>query len=1370
MITILNTKSIAITWRVTSAPSQNAEHFESALLAVFAIGRDDVYPLLVSDASGSTFHTEVPSGMPIGTYDLKAVWVKDTSSGRPLDPSCIDPAWPTKCISGVRREMVKGRSVDGCCVNHKYDHRCLMCQYVEGAFAITDVASEETDPGKENPSLTIKSVASPYGLDGLSAYESAVLRGVWSGTESEYLGLPDTIREHDEEATAHEAVRVSAEAARQTAETARAAAEDERASKQIMYDDSERVRAQNESERRAYENSRLDAEEERGTAELLRQREFEQMKGQLEELIEEGGIGEVNVQADWNEENDTKDSYIQNKPDVYTKSQTDLAIRNAMVGNTIDSGDVVKVEQDGSSKRLVLRDNRNNVISGIVPSTDTSSAWDQELDTVIPTLKLVKKKIEAIDVSSQISGKADKSEMSVSTSGDKTTITLKQEVSAEVINQHQDISGKQDVISDLATIRSGATAGATAVQPATMNTALAGKQDTLTFDSTPTASSTNPVTSGGVKSALDVKADKSDTYTKAEIGNLITPIDSEVIVGALPASGVANKVYRVPSTNSYTDYGWDGTQFVALATYDGDLTAAVGYYDCPTVATTAAKVVSASGYVLAKGGCFKVKFAHANNVGNPTLNVNGTGAKPLYWEGETPTLYEGWKDNEVVSIYYDGTSYQAHRIYESLKDLMIYTGVRLISTGQTTSTASLNRPLFGAPLMERGKEYLIVVRVDATITITQLMFGTASATDLRILPRGSYTLEAGKDYVYWFTPSIEGCDRLYLDGANTAGVNTVVRIYEKVDEDVQTSLSLIRANVANVDSPYLNSSWTKGALQAGRVNTSNNRFVSEFLRYPYDITLTVSQGFMQIVYTYTDGESSLLSDYTVNTITIPANTIFRVGVRRVTEQSVEDDSAAAEFGHAIQIGNLISKELPTLNLFGAAISGYALQLSSVNVGDYVIFNKYTTALQRTLVIPVKEGQVLNVHCRNYSPYAPVIFIGLDSQLLGGLLAASGTNLEAKGEYTAPADGYAILNHNISYFAPYCYVVGLTADSLRENHLKTSIRQLYDTPRYDNLLRQGQNKGVQTYRQSLSLLWFSDIHGNQTNVERIVEFEGMYHRYFNDIIHTGDSVTTVADDSMDFWTNVKGSNKILNIVGNHDSARRVDGALSWYELTEQETYQLLFSTVSDWGVTQPSDAASAGKCYYYKDYDTEKVRLIAIDGMSANPSQTRYDSEQVAWFSQTLTDARANGRSVVVACHFAPQHHNIDSPWSNSVGYTGAPPYATLEDFVSAIGDFIDAGGEFVCWMCGDTHIDEFGLVNSDERQLVIVVASAGSYFIKDFARSAFSETQDLFNVFCVNTQLKVVKLLRIGCDTDINHSKRVPYAYNYVTKERVSRI
>ena len=67
----------------------------------------------------------------------------------------------------------------------------------------------------------------------------------------------------------------------------------------------------------------------------------------------------------------------------------------------------------------------------------------------------------------------------------------------------EELDAKQDAISDLATIRSGAAAGATAVQPATMNTALAAKQDTLTFDNAPTANSDNPVQSGGVYDAIE---------------------------------------------------------------------------------------------------------------------------------------------------------------------------------------------------------------------------------------------------------------------------------------------------------------------------------------------------------------------------------------------------------------------------------------------------------------------------------------------------------------------------------------------------------------------------------------------------------------------------------------------------------------------------------------------------------------------------------------------------------------------------------------------------------------------------------------------------------------------------------------------------
>lgn len=43
---------------------------------------------------------------------------------------------------------------------------------------------------------------------------------------------------------------------------------------------------------------------------------------------------------------------------------------------------------------------------------------------------------------------------------------------------------------------------------------------------------------------------------------------SDIIVGALPASGTKNKIYRIPGTSSYSDYMWNGSSWVLMATYN----------------------------------------------------------------------------------------------------------------------------------------------------------------------------------------------------------------------------------------------------------------------------------------------------------------------------------------------------------------------------------------------------------------------------------------------------------------------------------------------------------------------------------------------------------------------------------------------------------------------------------------------------------------------------------------------------------------------------------------------------------------------------------------------------------------------------------
>lgn len=82
------------------------------------------------------------------------------------------------------------------------------------------------------------------------------------------------------------------------------------------------------------------------------------------------------------------------------------------------------------------------------------------------------------------------------------------------------------------------------------------------------------------------------------------------------------------------------------------------YGTCDTAAGTAAKVVTCADFKLATGATILVKFTNANSVGSPTLNVNSTGAKNIYYRGAalTSSLYY-WGAKDIVEFYYDGTQW-----------------------------------------------------------------------------------------------------------------------------------------------------------------------------------------------------------------------------------------------------------------------------------------------------------------------------------------------------------------------------------------------------------------------------------------------------------------------------------------------------------------------------------------------------------------------------------------------------------------------------------------------------------------------------------------------------------------------------------------
>ncbi len=88
--------------------------------------------------------------------------------------------------------------------------------------------------------------------------------------------------------------------------------------------------------------------------------------------------------------------------------------------------------------------------------------------------------------------------------------------------------------------------------------------------------------------------------------------------------------------------------------------ASTSYGTCSTAAATVAKVATMEGFVLLEGITIHIKFTYSNTASNPTLNVNGTGAKKIYRYGTTvpgTSSTTSWYAGSIVSLTYDGTNW-----------------------------------------------------------------------------------------------------------------------------------------------------------------------------------------------------------------------------------------------------------------------------------------------------------------------------------------------------------------------------------------------------------------------------------------------------------------------------------------------------------------------------------------------------------------------------------------------------------------------------------------------------------------------------------------------------------------------------------------
>ena len=232
-----------------------------------------------------------------------------------------------------------------------------------------------------------------------------------------------------------------------------------------------------------------------------------------------------------------------------------------------------------------------------------------------------------------------------------------------------------------------------------------------TMDAAPTANSTNAVTSGGVKTAIDNEAtardtaitnainalDVTDTAVSGKYVSAVSETNGKITVTRenLPASGVtgvkgnSESTYRTGNVNltaanigalpDTTRYGamldinsagdtitlydqngifMGGTVTVTDVVHSdkADYTRETAY--CTTAAGTAAKVANMLGYVLQSGATFPITFTNANTAASAlTLKVNNTTAKSIYINGAASSATNYTLPAGTYLCFYNGTNY-----------------------------------------------------------------------------------------------------------------------------------------------------------------------------------------------------------------------------------------------------------------------------------------------------------------------------------------------------------------------------------------------------------------------------------------------------------------------------------------------------------------------------------------------------------------------------------------------------------------------------------------------------------------------------------------------------------------------------------------
>ena len=333
--------------------------------------------------------------------------------------------------------------------------------------------------------------------------------------------------------------------------------------------------------------------------------------------------------------------------------------------------------------------------------------------------------------------------------------------------------------------------------------------------------------------------------------------------------------------------------------------------------------------------------------------------------------------------------------------------------------------------------------------------------------------------------------------------------------------------------------------------------------------------------------------------------------------------------------------------------------------------------------------------------------------------------------------------------------------------------------------------VNNMYKCFTLLWFSDLHSVDRRLARIRQFYDAYSEYLTDVVSTGDACHTYFQN-FTYWASCK-AGSFLNIMGNHE----MFGTKQQYTLTDEDKAKKIISKyVNAWAVPGYSQkqcyekflkpflndtgiVCQENKTYWYKDYVDDKIRIIGLDMyhwkekipctveyaeetgktkenlfMSTYVNGEPVDTgEQLAWLKTALEDARMKGYHVICLRHSPNINRPLKCTFSNM--YYDIQGCPSNED-MQAVDEFVNNGGDFICWLTGHTHADMIGVHSDYPKQIQFAIDTSGALkqpgtiyeFTGNFSRIENTFSDDLFDIVSVDVHHKWITLYRIGCNVD----------------------